>query len=103
MDEVLTHMDYNTITRTEGQGERAVTRLLIKTLMRRGDKAFSGLMSALEAMHYSHVTQRLQSAAMKLRMAMEDEKRTPALTPFVFRAGSTLDEYHAHTNTTVNK
>ncbi|GFN74341.1 hypothetical protein PoB_000084700 [Plakobranchus ocellatus] len=75
MHEVLTHMDYNTIVRTEGQGERAVTRLLMKTLMRRGDKAYSSLISALRTLQYHHVCDRLQKAERELRRAMEEEKR----------------------------
>lgn len=50
----------------EGQGDRAVTRLLIKTLQRRGEKAYPSLTNALLGSNYAFVCERLADSDMHL-------------------------------------
>ncbi|XP_059170558.1 uncharacterized protein LOC131952079 [Physella acuta] len=72
-DEILTHMDFTQFTRTEGQGERAVNRLLVKTLQRRGDKAYPAFVGVLKKLDYTHVCDRLRDTEAVIRQGMKDD------------------------------
>ncbi|KAK0051461.1 ankyrin repeat and KH domain-containing protein 1, partial [Biomphalaria pfeifferi] len=72
-DDVLTHMDFTQFSRTEGQGDRAVTRLLVKTLQRRGNKAYPAFVGALKTHDYQHVSDRLEETERAIRQGMMDD------------------------------
>ncbi|CAL1540111.1 unnamed protein product [Lymnaea stagnalis] len=73
--EIITHMDYNQFARTEGQGERAVTRLLVKTLQRRGDKAYPAFLGALKTHDYMEVHDKLVETESKISQGMMADGR----------------------------
>ncbi|XP_005096791.1 uncharacterized protein LOC101859780 [Aplysia californica] len=75
-EEVLTLMDYNQLTRTEGQGERAVTRLLVRTLQRRGHKAYPTFVRTLENFGYNHVSNKLNETELFIRTGMEKDRES---------------------------
>ncbi|KAH9509539.1 hypothetical protein Btru_046118 [Bulinus truncatus] len=83
-DDVLTHMDFNQFTRTEGQGDRAVTRLLVKTLQRRGNKAYPAFVDALRVNEYPHVSNRLEETERAIRQGMMDDRIGASQTPGKF-------------------
>ncbi|XP_055891223.1 uncharacterized protein LOC106077637 [Biomphalaria glabrata] len=72
-DDVLTHMDFTQFSRTEGQGDRAVTRLLVKTLQRRGNKAYPAFVGALKTHDYQDVSDRLEETERAIRQGMMDD------------------------------
>ncbi|KAH9509540.1 hypothetical protein Btru_046119 [Bulinus truncatus] len=71
---VLTSMDINQLNRIQGQGGKAVTRLMVKTLQRRGQKAYPAFLQALQSRGYLDVCERVMESERALRHGMRMEK-----------------------------
>ncbi|XP_055891222.1 uncharacterized protein LOC106069631 isoform X2 [Biomphalaria glabrata] len=71
---VLTNTDYKQLNRIEGQGDRAVTRLMVKTLQRRGQNAYPAFLQVLQSRGYLSICERLLESERSLKFGMRSER-----------------------------
>nr|KAG5712397.1 hypothetical protein BaRGS_023976 [Batillaria attramentaria] len=66
-DNIINNYDYEQLRRTEGQGTKAVNRLILLTLRRRGKAAYAGLHKALRQADQDDVCETLLDTELALR------------------------------------
>ncbi|KAK0051460.1 hypothetical protein Bpfe_019039, partial [Biomphalaria pfeifferi] len=71
---VLTNTDYKQLNRIEGQGDRAVTRLMVKTLQRRGQNAYPAFLQVLQSRGYLNICEKLLESERSLKFGMRSER-----------------------------
>ncbi|CAL1540112.1 unnamed protein product [Lymnaea stagnalis] len=71
---VLTSADYNQLSRMEGQGDRAVTRLMVKTLQRRGHNAYPAFLNVLRQHGFHNVCERLMESERSLKNGIQQDR-----------------------------
>ncbi|XP_059170557.1 uncharacterized protein LOC131952078 [Physella acuta] len=93
---VLTHTDYNQLSRIENQGDRAVSRLMVKTLQRRGAGAYPAFLEVLQARGYPDVRERLLESEQSLKVGIRADKH--GLKNYLMTPPRTRDRSTERTN-----
>lgn len=73
-DQIITNYDYEQMRRTEGQGLKAMNRLLLLTLRRRGGAAYAGLHKALRQVGQDDVCETLLDTELAIRDGLASDR-----------------------------